>query len=380
MRGGALLPSGDGMDIRMRGVRPVRWRFYRARGFSVRRVGRTELTGMLKRICATLTVIAAFGIAFCGPRSLLLLESGMAAAAQETRSASSPKLSPKNATDFWMIPNVIGQAAAAEGKRSSNSIKTILRTVDELEAHAQRITLSIAQLTLGFDIDANLTRLRNAHNGFEQTLEKMFKGDESIGLPPPSGPKMVGVLGELRVAWDIHKGVSRDVIEAGQATRKDLAIAAQLDQMVIDAAIKAREAYQEKYLGNNLVSIDVLALIQAEQQAFRVEKMAKRLLLIALEYDVEKQREHLATSTLIFNRVLNGMIDGDSELRLIPVRDPALRTELARSKRAWARVQPQLDLAVKGTPPAIDELRIVDGEMELLLQSTEKAIDIIEKM
>ena len=63
---------------------------------------------MFQRICAILVVIVAFGVSLCGPRWIASLGDGLAAAAQETR--------------------------------SSNSLKTILRKVNELEAQAQRIT------------------------------------------------------------------------------------------------------------------------------------------------------------------------------------------------------------------------------------------------
>jgi hypothetical protein len=298
---------------------------------------------MFQRVCAILLVIAAF----CSP--------------------------------LWVNALGDGLAAAAQGTRSSNSLKTILRKVNELEAQAQRITVSIAHLFLGFDQENNLVRLRAAHEGFEQNLANLNKGDPSIGLPPP-GPEMHEMLRSLRLAWDIHKGVGLDVIVSGKATRKDIAIAAQLDQMVIDAAVKARREYQRSYLKNNLVSIDVLALIQAEEQSFRIEKMAKRLLLIAMEYDVDKQREQLAASTVIFNRVLNGMLDGDPELQLIPVRNSALRAELIRAKDAWGRVQPQFKAAAKGGQVAMDDLKVITADIELLSESTQKALDILEKL
>ena len=262
---------------------------------------------------------------------------------------------------------------------SSNVLKTILRKVNQLESQAQRITVSIAHLSLGFDREANLARLRAAHEGFEENLAKLSAGDPSIGLPRPE-PKMQEILRELRLAWDINKGVGLDVMESGEAALKDIAIAAQLDQMVIDAAVRAREEYEKKYLKNNLVSIDVLALIQAEQQSFRIEKMAKQLLLIAMKYDVDVQREQLAASTVIFNRVLHGMIDGDPELQLIPVRNPALRTELIRTKDAWSRVQPQFKSAAKGNPVAMEDLKVITADIELLSDSTHKALDIIEKL
>lgn len=302
---------------------------------------------MFQRPCAIFAVIAAFGAVLCGPP--------------------------------WVGPKDSGGAAVAQQTRSSNSLKTILRKVNELEAQAQRITLSIARLSLGFDKESNLERLRAAHEGFESNLATLNKGDASIGLPPPS-PETLEILRDLRLAWDIHKGVGLDVIVTGEAKRTDIAIAAQLDQQVIDSAVKARQAYQKKYLKNNLVSIDVLALIQAEEQSFRIEKMAKRLLLIAMNYDVDKQREELAASTVIFNRVLNGMIEGDTDLQLIPVRDPSLRAELIRSKDAWRRVQPQFKSAAKGTQITVEDLKIITSDIDALSESTQKALDILEKL
>ncbi len=279
----------------------------------------------------------------------------------------------------WEISDGGGMSAAAQATRSSNSLKTILRKVNEMEAQAQRITLSIAHLSLGFDKETNLSRLRTAYEGFEKNLAKMKLGDPSIGLPP-ANPEMREMLGALGRAWEIHKGVGLDVIVTGEAARKDIAIAAQLDQMVIDAAVKARQAYQKKYLNNNLISIDVLALIQAEEQSFRIEKMAKRLVLIAMKYDLDEQREQLAASTVIFNRVLNGMLDGDPELQLIPVRNPALRAELIRSKDAWGRVQPQFKSAATGGPVAVEDLKIITADIELLSESTQNALQILEKL
>ena len=71
---------------------------------------------MFQKACAIGVAVAAFGMVLLGPGRPDSLGAGLPAPAQETL--------------------------------SSNSLKTILRKVNQLESQAQRITVSIAHLSL----------------------------------------------------------------------------------------------------------------------------------------------------------------------------------------------------------------------------------------
>lgn len=280
------------------------------------------------------------------------------------------------------------QTAAAQSQTSIAAIKQIMRIVDALETQAQRMTVEMALLVLsgdasagtGFNLDSSLARLGIAHDYFEQLLGTLANGDKSIGLSAPSDPSILRALAELRAAWDIHKHEVGQVLERQRATRANLAVSAQLDKSVIDAASKTKKVFEDKLLKNKLISIDVLTLIKAEHQSFLIEKMAKNYLLIAVGYDAEKQRVQLAESAKRFDRVLNGLIGGDSQLQLMPARDAHLRAELSRVVYIWVRVKPQLDAAARNGKPDGETLKRVKSDMETLFQGMKKSVDIIEKL
>lgn len=271
-------------------------------------------------------------------------------------------------------------AAAPDKQFSTDAVKTTLRRVNGLETQVQRITVEIAQIALNLDKAAGIGRLQKAYNQFDHNFSNLVRGDDAIGIPAPTDPAIKGSLGDVQAAWDIFRSnVLRTILDK-DVTRADLIILAELEQTVIAATTQAKKAYQEKYLKQTMVSLNTLTLIKAEQQSYLAGKIASEFWLIALNYEVSRLRPRLAEDVKSFDRVLKGLSEGDPELQIFKMEDPALKTALRRTQVVWDQVMPRLNTVAAGGALPTDMHEHVKGQMEKLRDSMEKVVDVLARL
>ncbi len=273
-----------------------------------------------------------------------------------------------------------GTAVATEKRYSTDAVKTTLRRVNGLETQVQRITVEMAQVSLGLDKDASIQRLQKAYNQFELNLSVLSEGDAAIGMPAPSDPKIKSALADIRLAWDIFRSNILQTVWEKDVSRTNLLILAELDQTVLVATTRAAKAYREKFLKGNMVSLNTVTLVKAERQSYLAAKISSEFWLIALDYEVPRLRPHLAEDVKQFGRVLTGLRNGDPELQIFQIDDPTLQAALRQTQAIWDHVLPQLNSVVAGQRHPIDRRDRLKGDLEQLRDNMEKVVDVLAKI
>jgi hypothetical protein len=76
--------------------------------------------------------------------------------------------------------------------------------------------------------------------------------------------------------------------------------------------------------------------------------MSREFLLIAYGHEVEKNRRGLRESIAQFDRILDGLISGNTELLLVPAPSAEIKAQLRKVARIWDEFLPVLTTAAKG--------------------------------
>jgi len=77
------------------------------------------------------------------------------------------------------------------------------------------------------------------------------------------------------------------------------------------------------------------AINLAGKQRMLTQKMSKESLLIFLGIDVDSNAKKLKQSSALFNKTLNGLLNGDKDLNLVPSNDKKVEAKLKEVQKLW---------------------------------------------
>jgi hypothetical protein len=118
-------------------------------------------------------------------------------------------------------------------------------------------------------------------------------------------------------------------------------------------------AISDRELG---VSIDL-----AGKQRMLTQKMAKETLLILMNSRKKQNKEALKKDIALFDKTLKGLIKGDKELGLVPVKDKKIQAQLKKVMDLWIPFKKAATKIVKGKASPEDyNLIVLDNNMKLL--------------
>lgn len=277
-----------------------------------------------------------------------------------------------------------GQALAAKKQKhySVDAVQHALRFVDELDTNAQRMTAEALQLAMNIEPEHSFASFKRSHDDFERVLSTLRKGDEALGLPVPSDPRLLEPLQKLQGVWDQIGGPIEEILESGKVTRAQLVELAELDDVLVEASRETEQAYEEMLQARVLFfSAALNNVIKAEHLSFLVERITTEFLLIAYDHEVQLQRRNLGKSTAEFELILNGLIHGDPDLRLVQAPNADIATQLRKVELIWQEVAQDFKQAATtddATDP--DTLYRVTKYMEPLFAEMKKSVDLLEEL
>jgi hypothetical protein len=73
----------------------------------------------------------------------------------------------------------------------------------------------------------------------------------------------------------------------------------------------------------------------AGKQRMLIQKMSKEAMLIKLGIDIEKSQKSLKESSTLFDKTLKGLLYGDKDLDLVPIKDKKIRASLQNIEKLW---------------------------------------------
>ncbi len=117
---------------------------------------------------------------------------------------------------------------------------------------------------------------------------------------------------------------------------------------------------------------------KAGKQRMLTQKMSKEVLFIALNIDVEMNRDELESTIELFDKTLQGLINGDTYLGLVTTKNADILAKLKQVESLWKHFQENLNTIQEGNISS--EILVVISEQNIpLLHKMDEAVKTYEK-
>ena len=117
----------------------------------------------------------------------------------------------------------------------------------------------------------------------------------------------------------------------------------------------------------------------AGKQRMLTQKMSKEILLIAKGVDADANKANLQKTADLFDKTLQGLINGNADLGLPKTTDAGILTQLGKVSELWVGFKPNVDAIIGGTADK-GVLEKVAAQNLPLLKNMNKAVQMYAKM
>ncbi len=198
----------------------------------------------------------------------------------------------------------------------------VINTAGRQRMLTQKMTKEVVALLEG---RAEKAEVLSTVELFDRSLKALISGDPEEGIPPAAEPEIVAQLGKVRDMWDGFKGNIEGLVEVNDERNKAYNYIMSRNTALLELMNEAVGAMERHGLDPRTINL-------AGRQRMLTQKMAKEAL--ALERGAVKAGDFLATVAL-FDKTLKGLISGDAELGLKPVRNRAVLSSLRKVTEEW---------------------------------------------
>ncbi|MDH3792543.1 MAG: type IV pili methyl-accepting chemotaxis transducer N-terminal domain-containing protein, partial [Rhodospirillales bacterium] len=183
---------------------------------------------------------------------------------------------------------------------------------------AEKMSKELVLVALEVDTERNLKNLESSRALFERTLKGLRDGDAGLGLPRSTSRDFIDNLGKAGELWLVYDAAIRTSFASGRITADQVGTVADLTAPITAAMDSAVAVLESETSEGRLVSLLDATIELAGRQRLLTQKMSREFLLIAYGHEVDKNRRQLKESIAQFDRTLDGLISGNTELRLVP--------------------------------------------------------------
>ena len=117
---------------------------------------------------------------------------------------------------------------------------------------------------------------------------------------------------------------------------------------------------------------------KAGKQRMLTQKMSKEVLFIALNIDVEMNRDELESTIELFDKTLQGLINGDTYLGLVTIKNAEILAKLKQVESLWEHFQENLN-AIRDGNISSRILAAINEQNIPLLRKMDEAVKAYEK-
>ncbi len=273
-----------------------------------------------------------------------------------------------NPADAQGVGNIQDMLEAVVTKAKNVDLSTAINLAGRQRMLIQKMSKEACFVALGIAPEDNRKRLHEDIRMFEETLHGLRNGSRRLRLVPARDPEILKQIGVVERMW---KGFKPLLLHAG-APRTEEAIRgiAKYNMPLLKEMNRVVELY-ERHASRKASSISRKVNL-AGRQRMLTQKMTKEACFIALGIEPEKYRAELAKTAATFDRVLDGLIDGDRELGLGRTFEQAPRRQLLKVKELWKKFRPLL----KG-PYDRDVLNRISKGSLVLLTEMDRAVKLL---
>ncbi len=264
-------------------------------------------------------------------------------------------------------------------EHSEKTVKTAVHLTGELSMRSQMISAETLFVALGVDSERRLHVLEDSCAFFERILAGLRRGDESLGLPAVQSPEALAQLDRIEELWYLLYAAVQKGLDAGSMGPEQVDTIASLNLGLLREADRMVELLKEEAARLRFFSMLVKATDLSGRQHTLIRRMAKEFLLIAYGHDAETHRESLVQTYALFERNLNGLIDGDAQMKLLPPPTPEIQSQLQRVEETWRRFLPLMQAATQGRPGP-EAVAQVARQVAPLAEEMEEVVHLLEAL
>lgn len=257
---------------------------------------------------------------------------------------------------------------------TANSYSATLSATDAQLVLAQKMTKEALLVILGIDKAGNLEGLRNSSAEFERLLSGLRNGDQKLKLKQMSNVEILGKLDQIDELWRMFSAEIQASLDAGEVSNRRMETIARLEPLLGDAIRTMVKTYRAHSRKIEVGSLHLITKRVAGGQPLLVQKMFKEFLLIAFGYEVPVNKMNLTETYSRFDRTLQALIHGDSEMNLIPAPNPSVEAQLNRAQQLWSEFRPVIKSVVKSGTVDPEQLTQVVSRNVPLVEAVNQAV------
>ncbi len=236
-------------------------------------------------------------------------------------------------------------------KGDSSNLKSNLTNDINLAGKQRMLTQKMAKeillITNDIDTKKNKQNLQSTIILFDKILRGLQNGDNSLNL---KGTKLTKIQKELKIAqknWeDIKPSLNYKKLKKDKKRLKNsiLKLDSLLTQMNSIVSLYENSIRKEKLMKNLSAIVGNFMELKSEKnhvinlagkQRMLTQKISKLSLLIASNIAVKSNKEELKKASNLYNKTLNGFINGDKDLQLLPTTDKNIIKQLKSIQAEW---------------------------------------------
>jgi len=212
--------------------------------------------------------------------------------------------------------------------------------------------------------------LERTRSTFAEHWSALHDGDEANGLP--AAPESVREqMNKVAGTWQkLEKNVQSVLASEGIAT-----LLGRVGSDVMESLPRLQVDYEEVVEILLTKRAPLAQVSAAQQQLLLVERILTSVSrLMAGEADAAQASDRFARDTLLFSRILRGMLDGDSALEIPRITDSEAREHLQRIADEFQTISDAVEQVIAGVPDLIQGREAMDnlyGDSQTMLADTD---------
>lgn len=221
----------------------------------------------------------------------------------------------------------------------------------KLRMLSQRIPAAACYYAAGIDTDATGAMLDSAAAEFQQIVDALEFGDESLGiLGAEERRKTLVGLAKLREMWDPMFATADEIHKNGGNPEQVALIADQSAEVLRIAQLLVSEISGEYANPAALLQADALIIDIAGRQRMLSQRMSKNVCLIASGVNVDQATAELNGTAQMFDNSLGALQNGMADAGIKPPPNAQIEEGLAVVRQDWQGLQPIVAMAAAGEP------------------------------
>ncbi len=281
-----------------------------------------------------------------------------------------------------VLISATGPALASDGPTAAE-YGVVLNLSGKQRMLTQKMSKEIMLIALDVNTAENTANLKKTAALFDKTLKGLRNGDADLHLPPTSSSRILRQLGKIDKIWAEFQPTVEAIAASGAVAADQVGVVASANLPLLKQMNKCVKLYEKDASGAGLKADPALAVTinLSGKQRMLTQKMSKEFLLVAYGHDKDSNKLNLLETYTLFERTLNGLLDGDDTLGLPGTKNAAIRDQLGAVQKLWTPFKPIVESGAATATAEISRSAITElaGANVPLLKAMNKAVGMYEK-